>query len=102
MTKLQDLAFCLLKAHTTDFSPAIQPVQIPLQGLPTLRQIDASSQLGVISNLTEGALSPLVQIIREDIKQGQPLRNTTGDWSPAGFNSSHHHSLGQALQPLFT
>ncbi|KAK4824032.1 hypothetical protein QYF61_009623 [Mycteria americana] len=53
-------------------SPSIQPVQVPLQSLPTLKQINTPTQLGVVCKLTEGPLSPLVQIIDKDIKQNWP------------------------------
>ena len=99
LTKVKDLAFCLAEVHTIGLSPAIQPVQIPLQGLPTPRQMDTFSQLDVICKLTEGALNALIQIINKDIEQDrpqyQPLRNTTCDCLPVGFNSIHHHFLGQ-------
>ena len=51
----QDRTLGLVKAHTTGFSPVIQPIQIPLWGLPALRKINTSSHLGVICKLTEGA-----------------------------------------------
>jgi len=47
----------------------MQSVQIPLQSLPTLKHIDTPAQLGVTCKLTEGALSPLIQIIDKDVKQ---------------------------------
>ena len=34
--KVQDPAFGLVESHPIGFSPAIQPVQIPLQGLATV------------------------------------------------------------------
>ncbi|KAK4821778.1 LOW QUALITY PROTEIN: hypothetical protein QYF61_000839 [Mycteria americana] len=68
----QDPTLGLVEAHTIDLSPLIQPVQIPLQSLPTLKQIDTPTQFGVICNLTEGALDPLIQIIGKDIKQDWP------------------------------
>jgi len=63
VTELKDLAFGLVEPHTIGFGPSIQPVQIPLQSLPTLKQIDTPNQLGVICKLTEGGLNPLIQII---------------------------------------
>jgi len=50
----------------------MQPVHIPLYGLSTTRQMNTSSQLSIICKLTEGALSPLIQIINKDIKQSWP------------------------------
>jgi len=40
VTKVQDPAFGLIEPHTLGLGPLIQPVQIPLQSLPTLEQIN--------------------------------------------------------------
>ncbi|KAK4816559.1 hypothetical protein QYF61_017949 [Mycteria americana] len=104
VTQVQDLALGLVKPHTIDLSPSIQPVQVLLQSLPTLKQINTPTQLGVICKLTEGALDPFVQIIDKDVKQDWPqhraLGNTTCDRPPTGVNSIHHHSSGPAIQPV--
>ncbi|KAK4821425.1 hypothetical protein QYF61_019703 [Mycteria americana] len=104
VAQVQDLALGLVKPHTIDLGPLIQPVQIPLQSLPTLKQINTPAQLGVICKLTEGALDPLIQIMDKDVKQDWPqhraLGNTACDWPPTGVNSIHHHSLGPAIQPV--
>ncbi|KAK4820222.1 hypothetical protein QYF61_021727 [Mycteria americana] len=60
------------RLSTTTHSPLIQAVQVPLQSLPTLKQINTPTQLGVICKLTEGTLNPLIQIIDKDIKQDWP------------------------------
>ncbi|KAK4820324.1 hypothetical protein QYF61_023557 [Mycteria americana] len=100
----QDLALSLVEPHTIDLGPWIQPVQVPLQSLPTLQQMNTPTQLGVICKLTQGALDPFVQITDKDIKQNWPqhraLGNTTCDRPPAGVNSIPHHSLGPAIQPV--
>ncbi|KAK4814538.1 hypothetical protein QYF61_022257 [Mycteria americana] len=72
VTRVQDLALGLVEPHMIDLGPSIQPVQIPLQSLPTLEQIDTPTQFGVICKPTEGALNPLIQIIDKDIKQNWP------------------------------
>ncbi|GAB0190507.1 hypothetical protein GRJ2_001516000 [Grus japonensis] len=73
VTQVQDPALGLVKPHTVGLSPLIQPVQIPQKSLPTLKQINTPAQFGVIFELTEGALNPLIQIIdKEDIKQDWP------------------------------
>ncbi|KAK4819006.1 hypothetical protein QYF61_022837 [Mycteria americana] len=72
VAQVQDLALGLVKPHTIDLGPWIQPVQVPLQSLPTLKQINTPAQLGVVCKLTEGALDPLVQIIDKDIKWNWP------------------------------
>ncbi|KAK4807092.1 hypothetical protein QYF61_018433 [Mycteria americana] len=68
MTQVQDPALSLVEPHTIDLGPSIQPVQ----RLPTLKQINTPTQLGVICKLTESTLDPLVQIIDKDIKQNWP------------------------------
>ncbi|KAK4832707.1 hypothetical protein QYF61_025168, partial [Mycteria americana] len=104
VTQVQDPALGLVEPHTIGLGPSIQPVQVPLQSLPTLKQINTPTQLGVICKLTEGALDPLIQIIDKDIKQNWPQHrapgNTACDWPPTGVNSIHHHSLGPAIQPV--
>ena len=91
VTKKQDSTLGLVKAHTIGFSPLIEPIQIPLYGLPATRQIDTELQLGFVSRLTEGALKPFIKIINKDIEQDQPqyqtLRNGISDWTPAGLYS---------------
>ncbi|KAK4831880.1 hypothetical protein QYF61_020027 [Mycteria americana] len=104
VAQVQDPALGLVKPHTIDLGPLIQPVQVPLQSLPTLKQINTPTQLGVVCKLTEGALSPFVQIIGKDVKQNWPqyraLGNTACDRPPTRVNSIHHHSLGLAVQPV--
>ncbi|KAK4817142.1 hypothetical protein QYF61_002876 [Mycteria americana] len=104
VAQVQDLALGLVKPHTVDLSPSIQPVQVPLQSLPTLKQINTPAQLGVVCKLTESTLDPFVQIIDKDVKQNWPqhraLGNTACDRPPTGVNSIHHHSLGPAIQPV--
>ncbi|KAK4816334.1 hypothetical protein QYF61_015018 [Mycteria americana] len=104
VAQVQDLAFGLVEPHTIGLGPSIQPVQVPLQSLPTLQQINTPTQLGVICKLTEGALDPFIQIIDKDVKQNWPqhraLGNTACDRLPTGVNSLHHHSLGPAIQPV--
>ncbi|KAK4818805.1 hypothetical protein QYF61_019734 [Mycteria americana] len=96
VAQVQDPALGLVATHTIGLSPSIQPGQVPLQSLPTLKQINTPAQCGVICKLTEGALDPLIQIIDKDIKQNWPqhraLGNTACDQLPTGFNSIHHNS----------
>ncbi|KAK4810322.1 hypothetical protein QYF61_018264 [Mycteria americana] len=72
VTQVQDLALGLVEPYTIGLGPSIQPVQVPLQSLPTLQQINTPTQLGVICRLTEGALDPFIQIIDKDVKQDWP------------------------------
>ena len=40
--------------------PLFKPVQVPLDGFPSLQCIDCTAQLGVICKLAEGALDSIV------------------------------------------
>ncbi|KAK4833055.1 hypothetical protein QYF61_027717 [Mycteria americana] len=92
VAQVQDLALGLVKPHTIDLGPSIQPVRVPLQSLPTLKQINAPTQLGVICKLAESALDPFVQIIDKDVKQNWPqhkaLGNTACDRPPTPFTTT--------------
>ncbi|KAK4828716.1 hypothetical protein QYF61_000554 [Mycteria americana] len=68
VAQVQDLALGLVEPHTIVLGPSIQPVQVPLQSLPTLKQINAPAQLGVVCKRTQGAPDPLIQTIDKDIK----------------------------------
>ncbi|KAK4821282.1 hypothetical protein QYF61_017646 [Mycteria americana] len=79
VAQVQDLALGLVKPHTIDLGPSIQPVQVPLQSLPTLQQINTPTQLGVVCKLTESTLDPFVQIIDKDVKQNWPQHRALGN-----------------------
>ncbi|KAK4818185.1 hypothetical protein QYF61_007823 [Mycteria americana] len=104
VAQVQDLTLRLVEPHTVGPSPSIQPVQVPLQSLPTLKQINTPAQLGVICKLTERALNPFIQIIDKDIEQNWPQHRALGDTAcdrpPTEVNSIHHHPLGPAIQPV--
>ena len=72
VTRVQDPTLLVVETSTIGLSSVLQPVQIPLQSLPALKQINTPHQLVVICKLTKGALDPLVQIIDKDIKQAWP------------------------------
>ncbi|KAK4827144.1 hypothetical protein QYF61_014738 [Mycteria americana] len=112
VTQVQDPALGLVEPHTIGLGPSIQPVQVPLQSLPTLKQINTPAQLGVICKLTEGALDPLIQIIDKDIKQNWPkywsLGNTIVMYDRIYYLTPPTQSLfckryqfGKAKQPQF-
>ncbi|PKU36430.1 hypothetical protein llap_13265 [Limosa lapponica baueri] len=71
VTQVQDPELGLNSPHAIGLGPSIQPVQIPLQSLSTLKQDDTPTQVGVCK-LTEGGLDPLVQMFDNDIKENNP------------------------------
>ncbi|KAK4826030.1 hypothetical protein QYF61_003851 [Mycteria americana] len=80
-TQVQDLALGLDEPHEVHIGPLLQLVQVPLDGILSLRRVDRTTQLGVIFTLAEGALDPTAYVIDEDTKQYWsqygPLRDTT-------------------------
>ncbi|KAK4825246.1 hypothetical protein QYF61_025645, partial [Mycteria americana] len=80
-TQVQDLALGLVEPHDVHTGPLFQLVQVPLDGIPSLRRVNCTTQLGVACKLAEGALDPTVYVIDGDIKQYwshyRPLRDTT-------------------------
>ncbi|KAK4829016.1 hypothetical protein QYF61_001791, partial [Mycteria americana] len=58
VAQLRDPTLGLVEPHTIDLGPSIQPVQVPLQSLPTLQQINTPTQLGVICNLLRLSHNP--------------------------------------------
>ncbi|KAK4832367.1 hypothetical protein QYF61_021966 [Mycteria americana] len=51
VAQVQDLALSLVKPHIVGPSLSIQPVQVPLQSLPTLQQINTPTQLAILARL---------------------------------------------------
>ncbi|KAK4810921.1 hypothetical protein QYF61_013329 [Mycteria americana] len=68
LTQVQALALGLVELHEVHMGPLLKPVQVPLDGIPSLQQINCTTQLGVIRKLAEGALNPTVYVTDEDIK----------------------------------
>ncbi|KAK4817066.1 hypothetical protein QYF61_027095 [Mycteria americana] len=81
LTQVQDLALGLVEPHEVHMGQVLELVQVPLDGIPSLRRVNCTTQLGVIYKFAEGALDPTVYVIDEDIKQYwsqyRPLRDTT-------------------------
>ncbi|KAK4818032.1 hypothetical protein QYF61_004156 [Mycteria americana] len=65
--------------HEVHRGPLLELVQVPLDGILSLRRVNRTTQLGVVCKLAEGALDPTVCVIDEDIKQYwslyRPLRD---------------------------
>ncbi|RMC22033.1 hypothetical protein DUI87_02904 [Hirundo rustica rustica] len=104
VAKVQDSALGLIKLHLVRLCLSIQLFQISLQSHPTFQQIDKHSQLSVIRKFTNQRFNTHIHAINKNIEQNwpqhRPLRDTTGDWPPAGCSTIHHHSLGLAIQTV--
>ncbi|KAK4823530.1 hypothetical protein QYF61_003039 [Mycteria americana] len=69
LTQVQDPALGLVEPHEVHTGPLLKLVQVPLNGIPSLRRVNCTTQLGVICKPAECALDPTVCVIDEDIKQ---------------------------------
>ena len=69
LTHVQDLALGLVELHEVHMGPPLQPVQVPLDGIPSLQCVNHTTQLGVISRLAEGALNPTVHVTNKEVQQ---------------------------------
>ena len=69
---MQHLALGLVELHEVHAGPPLQPVKVPLNGIPSLQRVNQTTQLGVVGKLAEGALSPTVHVADKDIKQHRP------------------------------
>lgn len=65
---VQDPALQLLKSYAVVLSPSIQPVQNPLQSLPTFQLINSLTHLGAAHKLSEDAANLLSQVIDKDVE----------------------------------
>ena len=103
-TQVQDLALGLVCLHEVHTGPPLQPVEVPLDGIPHLKHVDCTTHLGVVGKLDEDALSPTVPVIDKDVNhrwsQYQPLRNVTCHWSARGHRAIGHISWSVTIQPI--
>ncbi|KAK4811988.1 LOW QUALITY PROTEIN: hypothetical protein QYF61_022984 [Mycteria americana] len=84
----QEPALGLVEPHEVHTGPLLKLVQVPLDGIPSLRYVNHTTQLGVVCKLAKGALDPTVYVIDEDTKQYwsqyRALRDTTCHRSLSG------------------
>ena len=63
---MQDHALGLAEPHEVHVGPPLKPVKVPLDGIPSLKCVNCTTQCGVICKLAEGAVDPTV--IDKDFK----------------------------------
>ncbi|KAK4825361.1 hypothetical protein QYF61_026880 [Mycteria americana] len=84
-TQVQDLALGFVEPHEVHMdSFRFQLVQVPLDGILSLKHVNHTTQLGIVCKLAEGALDPTVYVTDEGIKQY---------WSQYCPPEGHHLSL---------
>ncbi|XP_052520385.1 uncharacterized protein LOC128071565 isoform X3 [Tympanuchus pallidicinctus] len=103
--QMQDSTLAFVKPHPVFFCPALQPIQVLLNGSTAFRCVNQSSQLRIISKLAEGGHYPFIKVIDEDVEQDQtqhrPLRNTASYRSPTGLCTTNNDPLCSVSQPVF-
>jgi len=68
LAQVQDLALSLVELHEVHMASLLKLVQVPLDGIPSLRLVSCTTQLGVICKYAEDALNPTVYVTDEVIK----------------------------------
>ena len=98
------LTLALLNFMRYARGPPLSPVQVPRDGIPSLQHVNHTTQLGVIGNLAEGALSPTVHAVDKDVKQRWsqywPLKNTTPHWSSLGHQAVYCDFVCATIQSI--
>jgi len=61
---VQDLALGFVEFCEVDIGPLLKPVKVPLDGIPSLRCVDCSTQLCIMHKVAEGALNPNMSLIK--------------------------------------
>ncbi|XP_072188321.1 uncharacterized protein [Excalfactoria chinensis] len=101
---MQDSTLAYVKPHPVSYCPALQPVQVSLNGRTAFRRVSQSSQLRVISKLAEGGHYPLIKVVDEDVEQDwtqhRPLGDTTSHRPPARHRTANDNPLHSASQPI--
>ncbi|KAK4820500.1 hypothetical protein QYF61_000079, partial [Mycteria americana] len=77
-TRVQDLALGLVEPHEVHMGPLLKLVQVPLNGISSLRCVNRTTQLGVTCKLAEGALDPTVYVIDEILNSTGPNTHPGG------------------------
>ena len=63
-TQVQDLAFGFVEPHEVHMGPLLELVQVPLDGILSLRRVNRSTQFGAVCKLAEGVLDPTMSLMK--------------------------------------
>ena len=58
------LAVGPVELHEVYVGPLLELVQVPLDGIPSLKCVNCTTQLGVVDKLAEGALNPTMSLMK--------------------------------------
>lgn len=78
----------LVESHEVHMVPLLKLIQVFMDDIPSLRCLNCTTQLAAICKFAEGALSPSVCVIDEDIRHysslNWTLKDTTCHWCSSG------------------
>ncbi|CAM9177511.1 unnamed protein product, partial [Bubo scandiacus] len=105
LAHVQDLVLGLVELYMVCTGLSLKPVKVLLDGIASLQPLDCTTELGVISELAEGALNPNVHVANKDVKQHEPRywppRNTTCHCSLLGHQAAvDSNALRVTVQPI--
>ncbi|PKU47244.1 hypothetical protein llap_2420 [Limosa lapponica baueri] len=64
LIQVQDLALVLIEPHDVHMGTLLEVAQVPLDSIPSLRHVNCTTQLGVISKLAKDALDPIMSLMK--------------------------------------
>lgn len=67
-TQVQYLALGFFDRHKVGMGSPPQPVQVPLDGIPSLWHVNCTTNTDVICKCDEGVLNPTVHVTYKDMK----------------------------------
>lgn len=93
--QVQHLALVLIEPHYAHADLLFKPVQVPL-----FYCVSCTTQLGVINNLAEGALNPIIidKGVKEHWSQNEILGDVTCDRPPPRHRATDHNPLAVTTQ----
>jgi len=68
LTQVHNPRLSLVEPYDFHTGPLLELVQVPLDGIPSIRCVDRTTQLGVICKVAERTLDPNVHVPRRKVK----------------------------------
>ncbi|KAK4815471.1 hypothetical protein QYF61_002930 [Mycteria americana] len=94
LTHVQDVALGLVELHEVCTGPLLKPVKVPLDGIPSLKRINGTMQLGVICRLAEGSLTAVFLNFLGEQRTGQEVELVVNPSPLLGKEPLKIHPLG--------
>ncbi|PKU48190.1 hypothetical protein llap_1469 [Limosa lapponica baueri] len=89
MTYMQDFALGLVEFYEIRTSPLLKPVKVPLDGIPSLQDVNCSTQLGVVAKLLRLHSIPTSMLPTKMLNSTGPSTESRG----TPFTTGHHSDI---------